>query len=104
MPCSKPVDIITISVGADIIRPVFLKAPLVKGGGFGFAKTGGILLKLPAEFNGMGLQSLRPCCGHLPSRGGNSLALYLLRVGGGPSKMVEEELSLTGCDGFVKLM
>ena len=36
-----------------------LKAPLVKGGGFGFAKTGGILLKLPAEFNGMGLQSLR---------------------------------------------
>jgi len=27
---------------------------LLKGGGFGFAKTGGILLKLPAEFNGMG--------------------------------------------------
>ena len=59
VPCSKPADIITVTVGADIIRPVFLKAPLVKGGGFGFAKTGGILLKLPDEFNGMGLQSLR---------------------------------------------
>ncbi len=75
------------------------KPPLLKGGGFGFAKTGGILLKLPAEFNGMGLQSLRrrwrhlplhkggcssyfnrmgltpfrPRCGQLPSRGGNWL-------------------------------
>ena len=27
----------------------FKKPPLLKGGGFGFAKTGGILLKLPAE-------------------------------------------------------
>ena len=27
----------------------FQKPPLLKGGGFGFAKTGGILLKLPAE-------------------------------------------------------
>ena len=34
--------------------PLPKKPPFNKGGGFGFAKTGGILLKLPAEFNGMG--------------------------------------------------
>ena len=32
----------------------FKKPPLLKGGGFGFAKTGGILLKLPAESDWMG--------------------------------------------------
>ena len=47
--------------------------PCLKGGGFGFAKTGGILSKLPADFNGMGLTPFRPRCGHLPSRGGKWL-------------------------------
>ena len=48
------------TVGADIIRTFFDKMPpLLKGGGFGFAKTGGILLKLPAEFNGIELTPFR---------------------------------------------
>ncbi len=70
-PCCKSADINTISVGADIIRLFFKKAPLLKG-----AVTEGdwgILYGLPAEFYRMGLTPFRPRCGHLPSRGGHLL-------------------------------